>query len=502
MGTGFEKVTREQRRASFAKDATASLYNVGTRLVGFKSFALIDLFISYVLKQTQSALFSAPLAYNPSYFKLIETLKRKGFIKDVSVRAMYYDYPKVISYFISAHGKVHDLEHATVASSMVLPERGHDEALSKALGELLERDAAKYPGDRVLRTRRIQLPFSITDIPQFTQTQRAASNRYIAVGDEQELFTAVKVRNVITNRKVWLPQQYVFYGKGVRGNNEKYLLEATTNGCGGGFTFSQAAVSALCEFFERDHFLLWWFSGVAPRRIKIQDSTPLSVRITEAEHRYGLEVYFLDTSYDSGLSSVVCVIIDPVLSIVGMGGKAGVHWDSVLEGAYAEALTLLHSTRYRISSGQKADSFFKKNDFTDMNMYQMERETQCCTQPAIQYIKKTFLAGPEVNKNDLPPSPFATCEDDAEVYNAIIRYHKDHIDQSNPAKHIYVYEFESKWLSECDYHAVRAVIPSHLKLHLREGYATPCSNRLRDFCAVQKIPYVEGEVNTIPHFFP
>lgn len=505
MDGGYEWVTRERTKPGFRVDPSTATTLSGERLKGYGFSTLFNIASSWILKTKNSINYIAPLAYNPQYFDYIQRLKKKGFVESLNVRWMYYDYPKVISYQILSTGRGPFDARGTGASSMVLPEVGYDIALSKALGELLERDAARYrTRDDVdfPATKKVPLPFPIADIPGFTAGQRAYSNKYLTEHDTDAAFESVKVKNLTTGDYAWLPLQYIFYGKRPGGDEgEKIVVESTTNGCGGGFTKEQASVSALCELIERDHFMLWWFSGLAPQRISLDGSTTeLAKKVKEAESRYGLEVYFLDTSYEMPLLSVVCVIIDPVLNIVGMGGKAGLS-DDVLEGAYVEALTLLHSTRSRIDSGKRGDAFFKPNDFTDMALHQAERETQCCTPAAVSYIKKTFLSG-QVIPYEKTAERFVAKENDKTILKKLVQWCAEYAPSTSAAHHVYLYEFNSPWLRECAYHAVRITIPSFLKLHLREGFAAPCSRRLASFLARHGRAYSEDAINRIPHFFP
>jgi thiazole/oxazole-forming peptide maturase SagD family component len=505
MDGGFELVSREYTKAGFSVNDQTKTQLIGERLFGYGFLKFSSLFGSWFFKVKRAAHYIVPLDYNPEYLALVEELTKKGFVTSLSVRGMYHDYPKVISYKIMGAGRGNGDERGTFASSMVFPERGHDVALSKALGELLERDAARYrPREDAYfpKTRKKPLPFAYEDIPHFSKQQQNHSTQYVTAEDADALYESVKVKNISTGASTYLPIQYVYYGSRPGwGESEKILVESTTNGCGGGFTKEQAAISALCEFIERDHFMLWWFSGCAPRRISLTGATTLlAKKVEEAHTRYGLEVYFLNTSYDVSISSVVCIVIDPVLHVVGMGGKAGIYED-ILEGAYVEALTLLHSTRARIEGGTRGDAFFKPNDFTDMSMHQAERETQCCTPAAIDYIKKTFLAGDTQTYVDFMARCVPVMSETA-LFAELVRRCESRTHDQNPAEDIYMYEFDSPWLRECDYHAVRVCIPAFLKLHLREGYATPVSKRLKRFCEDHAVDYSESTVNRIPHFFP
>lgn len=505
MDEGFELVNRQYTKAGFSLGEQTATRFTGTRLSGYGFSTFASLFGSWFFKTKHAAHYIAPLAYNPEYFALVEELTKKGFVLSLSVRGMYNDYPQVISYKIMGAGRGGVDTKGTFASSMVLNEHGHDVALSKALGELLERDAARYrprEDSYFPKTRMKPLPFVHADIPHFTTEQIAYSNQYVTAEDADVLYESVKVKNLSAGASAFLPIQYIYYGSRPGGAEyEKILVESTTNGCGGGFTKEQAAISALCEFIERDHFMLWWFSGCAPRLVSLDGATTLlAQKVKEAKERYGLEVYFLNTSYDLDITSVICIVIDPVLHIVGMGGKAGIH-ENILEAAYVEALTLLHSTRARIEHGVRGDAFFKQNDFTDMNLHQAERETQCCSPAAIEYIRKTFLAGTTQSYADF----LTHCEpamSDARLWEELLRRCEARPHDANPAEDIYMYEFDSPWLRECDYHAVRICIPAFLKLHLREGYATPCSKRLERFCQQHAVLYGEASINRIPHFFP
>jgi thiazole/oxazole-forming peptide maturase SagD family component len=291
----------------------------------------------------------------------------------------------------------------------------------------------------------------------------------------------------------------VYYG--IPQKDDVVIQQGTTNGCGGGFTYEQAAVAAVTELIERDALMLLWYSGRNPQIIDMSSGTgPYIDHIRSAQKDYGLEVYFLDTTYDTEVPSCICVIIDPVLNIVAMGGKASLSRDP-LRGAYVEALTVLASSRGRIERGVQGNAFFKKNTFTDATMSQRERETQCCTPEGVAWVREHMLSGTSIPYGDFV-RPLHTFDSEKEELTALVAKFRQLTRHYGDSYSLYLYEFDSKWTREYSYHVVRAFVPSFLKLHLKEHYATPYSKRLRRYMEHYGIPYEYERINTVPHFFP
>jgi hypothetical protein len=67
---------------------------------------------------------------------------------------------------------------------------------------------------------------------------------------------------------------------------------------------------------------------------------------------------------------------------------------------------------------------------------------------------------------------------------------------------LYLHEFHSHWLSRVGYTAVRAFVPSFIKLHLNEHLAAPLGPRMEHFCKMKGVTYSEHSINAFPHFFP
>jgi thiazole/oxazole-forming peptide maturase SagD family component len=283
--------------------------------------------------------------------------------------------------------------------------------------------------------------------------------------------------------------------------NEKITHQGTTNGCGAGFSHEQATLSALYELIERDALMLHWFSGLAPQRIRVSElATPFAEDMRIAEKDYGLEIFFLDTTQDAGVNSCLCVIVDPVLHMVAMGGKAS-HGEDIFEKAYAEAISVLAGNRVRLEEGKLSTDFFAPNDFTTTLIDQEQRETQCCTPEAVEWVRRHFLSGPVVSAEAYVSrrQKFPSLK---EEYRYMLSQFKRLSAIHGPAYNLHLYTYDSRWIRECSFHVVRAFVPAFLKLHLREQYATPFSKRLRMFMEARGVSYTYEHINKVPHFFP
>lgn len=449
-------------------------------------------------------IFFTEASFNAGYRELLENLKRKKFVQSYELLQSYNDYPKFFSCKVTFFvGSKRDGEDVTAhATSMVLPADGLDVCYSKAIGEALERRAARFNSeDSVMYPQVVNArpAFTYEMIPQFTSIQKNLYSHFVQSEDDLVVMPCVSVPNVTSGVTQNIPMQCVYYGKPLE-KNEKLLNQGTTNGCGGGFNYTDAALSAIYELIERDHFLLWWYSGATPRKIVPTQATKLAEEIRVMQRRYNLEVYFLDTSYDLNIKSCVCIIIDPVLHIVGMGGKAGTS-AYLFEQAYAEALMLITSTRMRLRAGVKGTDFFTPNDFTNKGIDQRERETQCCTQEGVEYLRKTLLSGPSVYIENLSEGFHAFQTKKAEL--AFVQSEFSRMSKRYGAGYnLFLYSFQSKLLRSCSYCVVRAFVPSFLKLHLNESMATPLSIRLKKFMEDHDLEYSYETINKVPHIFP
>ncbi|HEY4488436.1 MAG TPA: YcaO-like family protein, partial [Candidatus Paceibacterota bacterium] len=130
---------------------------------------------------------------------------------------------------------------------------------------------------------------------------------------------------VQTGRRTYLPAQLVYWSYAQGKDGERILGDSTTSGCAGHFTREEALLSALLELIERDGFLIYWLNMLSPRVIEVARSPDPSIRRLLAYlERYRIRPYFLDTTTDIGIPSLVCVVVDELSgSRIGIGGACG-----------------------------------------------------------------------------------------------------------------------------------------------------------------------------------
>lgn len=477
---------------------------IGTASPWKKGRALLDIIRAFVLRAAPVKIEITTLLHNPSYDRLLESFRRAGFLRRFWIKETYHDYPRVLSYGIEfTHDRDAQTQEQHFSSSMVAIDDSIDIALSKALGEALERDAALFrgPGDPYLPPSHVVEPsFDWRVVPQFSSKQQRAYSYLSRPTDKPVQFDCIKVRNTTTELAEYVPMQCIYYGPR-QYRNEPVLQQGTTSGCGGGFTYTQAALSGIHELVERDHFLLHWFSGVAPRRIEhAQLPEKFRHELQKIVEQYNIEVHFLDTSYDMSMTTCVCIIIDPVLNYMSMGGKSG-FTEAIFQVAYLEALSVLTHVRDRIKTEPVTADFFSPNYFSNPSLGKKEREVACCTPEAIAWVRSHFLNGQPISTSELSSRYIYFKNSRAELRHCIEEFAQKST-LYGKGYNLYLYSFKSPWLCRAGYCVVRAFVPEYIKLHLNEHLATPLGQRMERFCADKGIHYGEGHLNTKPHFFP
>lgn len=430
---------------------------------------------------------------------LLEKLKQKQFVIHYGEGPIYSDYPK-FHYF--GLNYIIDSEHSTetqLAWGYCLPGDDVEVAIAKALGEALERQASYYtPTVTKLKLPRIyqgDASFLTKLIPHFL------GNTTKQTQDVSRVW-GFKAKSLTGDWKKFFPLECFYWGAR-KSADQPLLFHPTTSGSGAGTTKEKALLSAWYELIERDHFLLYWLSGAQPDIIE-NSSLPQELKdyVESCEKRYGLEVYFLDLDYDLGVSVRSCVLIDPILNRITMGAKAGPNTVELYKGALLEALAVLTSTR----------SFKKSISETELKAILAEKPfSQHITREArvnlyaskfgIDLIKSIYLSG-QRKKIPTVDNVSKNTPDKANLESLILNF-KNLVKKNGSGYHAYYHFFSSPWLKELNYHSAHIFVPSLLKLHLNEFFATPNSPRLDQFAVDKKID-INGRVkiNGVPHFFP
>ncbi len=397
------------------------------------------------------------------------------------------------------------------------------EALSKSIGELLERHVLATPffnqKNKIIRRTfgdtKIP-PALLHEIPRFFDWQK----KYVPNGLTSGVLKKKEIKNtpvhciegqsLSTGKKISLPLQHVQWGlpySGTYGPDPYIFSPRTTNGAGGGFSLTEAALSGICELIERDGFLIYWLNRLSPRQICIDqhNSGKLSQRFLEIYGSLldrGYEIYFLDTTSDIRVPSATCLIRTPLTDgriSISVTGKCHPDPHHVLEGALLEHIAFL-------SSPYKELPLFvfdeERAAFSDRNIGKDERVNLWRSGKIANKIL-FFLSGEKISfeqwASGFPSIPSNHKAALTRVLSEFIRMEKE----SGRAYEVFCHEASNPVLGDLNYHVVKVIIPALMPLYLRESDALLDCVRLREVPG--KLGYTAVPIdayNPIPHPFP
>jgi ribosomal protein S12 methylthiotransferase accessory factor len=289
--------------------------------------------------------------------------------------------------------------------------------------------------------------------------------------------------------------------------NNKAILEPTTSGSGAGTTREGAFLSGLLELIERDHFLLYWFSGIRPPRIDVgKESGPLFDHIREGRERFGLEIEFFNLEYDTNVIVCLAVIIDPILNIVAFGGKASGSLDEAIRASYLEALATIGLVRSR-DKRPREELFVRLRETREWGVSEVDKPVRVNlynSVPGCVYIRETLIGdGTNVISYAELNTRSRVWRGDTEELQTILDSMRMLVREKGEGYHAYVHEFNAQTAREEKYHVAHVFVPSFLKLHLTERYVAPCSERLSEFMRAHGCAQTDvGYLNHMPHPFP
>lgn len=455
---------------------------------------------------------------------LLSYLAKQKIVTNITPRPISWPHivPKAHYIQLRAPEELQNSEHTrlvgTGASFTSFPE-----ALSKAIGELLERYFLLTPFFDKKKVKKTTFsdknlpPALLLEIPRFFEWQlkyvrTGLSNAVLELDKISEATVhCVKGESISRNKKVLLPVQHIIWGQGTLNgllrSETHYLSPRTTSGAGGGFTLTDATLSGLCELIERDGFLIFWLNKLSPRRIFIDknDHSYFSSRFLEIYNSLidrGYEIYFLDTTTDICLPSTTCVILSPLtngLQAVTVTGKCHPDPAKTLDNALLEHIAFLHSFDKSADIIIPGASYVP---FTDKEIDRKERLAMWRSGKMTDKIK-FFLTGKKIPfakwKNEFPPAPL---DQEPMLYRVLGEFKRMESEEGSSYE-VFRYEVRHNILDELNYHVVKMVVPALIPLYLRENSAPLDSERLR------RVPKKLGlspssidSYNPSPHPFP
>lgn len=421
----------------------------------------------------------------PRWQSLVDYLHEAGVIAHprVQFEQLFHDEPKIYSlrlWAASPEGKTDGGIELVGGGYSRGVSHDLEEAISKVIGELLER----YP--LTLYRNKDLFRASVADLkragahffdpflaPRFSEEQkkRFPNRRF----DEKSVFRWVKGKSLVTEREAFIPAQLVFWNYRFEAE-EPVLEQPITNGAAGHFTREEAILAGLYELIQRDAFFVHWLNKIAPPRIdpaSIKD--PSFQKIFGDLTRFGIYPELLDVTSDIGIPSFVCVLTDGrgKESGIALGGGCDPNAESAIVRAMTEAMGVSHWLRMR---GEYATLPEPYEPFS-IPLGQ-EGRLKLWGNPAMRSRFDFFLSGPRIALHDRS----------GVAVPRVLEILRERGREYEP----FVYEATHPVLEKLGYCSVAVAVPALLPLYLNETMAPLASRRIKD----------PLNVNPLPHPFP
>ncbi len=146
--------------------------------------------------------------------------------------------------------------------------------------------------------------------------------------------------NLISHEKKLIPASLAYANYSHKQHNEPVIRMPISTGAACGPNIDFAVYRGLCEIIERDGYVISFLPEIPKRLISLDKSNKELKELVEKFARYNFEIYFFDTTLDTGIFSVVCLLVDRtgVGPAVCCGLGAGLDTANVLKISAIEAL--------------------------------------------------------------------------------------------------------------------------------------------------------------------
>lgn len=371
-----------------------------------------------------------------------------------------------------------------------------EEALSKAVGELLERYFLRKFDKKELET------FSVSELKR---QGKNFFNPFEAAGfsdgqksqfperqfDERSRFKWVKGRELRSGKEAFITAQHALWRYSVKGDPK--ICQPTTNGGGGHFTYEKAVLSGLYEAVQRDGFLIFWLNSLTPDVIDVDaiDDGSLQSLLGEVR-RYRNEVFFLNITTDLGIPACACVLVDRTESgpRIAVGGGCGFDVPAMLIQSLREALSV-NRMPYK-------ETVSLANSYTPFTEQEISRERRLALWKNRKMFKNIefFLSGKRKNAQELFGNSQTWISERQEL-----EYVLDIFRNRGKGYEVYAYEPNDRVLETIGYHVVMVAVPQLVPLYLNEDMPTLGARRLKEVPLLLSRQPAEAW-NQWPHPFP
>lgn len=171
--------------------------------------------------------------------------------------------------------------------------------------------------------------------------------------------------SLLSKKEILIPASLTYANYSSTEHNEPIIQMPISTGAACGTDLDSAVYRGLCEIIERDAYMISFLPDMPKRLIKIEkDDSDLHGLVQKFE-RYRFEIYFMDTTLDSGIFSVACLLLDPTgcgpSVCAGLG--AGLNIKQAIKTSAIEALRRYVSNR---------NAFFRATPPKDLQRYSFE----------------------------------------------------------------------------------------------------------------------------------
>lgn len=449
----------------------------------------------------------------PKWAPIVDYFRKNNLFENIIFEQLYYDEPKSLIRCSVAPSLL--ITRLTEESDGWVPRTGFnhgdsfdiDEAISKAIGEFLERfPQIIYKEKNLLRAsvrdlkQRKKNYLDIKNLAGFSDEQKKWRSNFEFSEDDNFLWTEGK--SLFNKRVILIPAQLIFWNYSFFHNGwqerEPILREPNTSGAGGNYTLTKALLSGLYELIQRDGFLIYWLNNISPPQIDLEtiEYKPLKNLIDDYQ-RLNLEVHFYNTTTELNIPSCVCTIFDHsgIGPKISMGAGCEMDWDKTLLRALTEAAGVASWSRQRKDSGEEYFIAENYQPYRDKNIGQLERLNLWANEKMFShfpfFLKGKIQSLKEI-KNNFPK--FSSSEKE-------LQYLIEKFKSFGKNYEIFYYEARHQVLKDLGYSSVKVIVPALVPLYLREIYAPLGARRLKE--VPEKLGFKSTEEwNPWPHPFP
>lgn len=361
-----------------------------------------------------------------------------------------------------------------------------EHALSRAIGEFLERKVSSATPPRHEVAVMLFADICAQAVVQSTLHRRVPKEQDVDCICSAPV-SVVQVEDMIHAQYVWYPVQHVFWNQ--EHLNEPVLLQATTNGCAGGFSVDEATQSALFEVVERDAFMCYWHTSTSPNVVDVPAGCVAELdglRELLRESGSGLTVCNITT--DIGVPTCLCIAQDMNTKGIVVTSAAAVTFGHAIEKSCREM-------RQIIGWIEQKRSMDTPRDDVDIEARVTRAASGHYAQDYQFLLKGIHHSYHDASSADSWLSDCVSATEICERVYAKLRVMRAGYDV------VYRYVFSDVHARMLGYNVVRVVIPKLYPLYLVESFKIEHSDRLGDFAY-----WVYGDRSysspTAPHPFP